>query len=110
MTAQFWPDEIDISDGKDVVQPDWRKFSTLSKYWDKAEKRTESESEFIKLMVWAIFCGLHRKAIEGFVNGQAKIRLEDLEPEYVKHKFEESLFDSEYDSYADLRNRYIAEK
>jgi|SRR5690554_1996420 len=107
-TAKFWPTEIDISDGKQVEPPDWGQFDNLSKLWDLTEEKTKSESKLINLMVWAIFCGLHKKAIENHLNGTKKVSLTELNFEYVKYKFEEGLFDSESYYYTE-KEKYLTE-
>jgi len=107
-TKTFWPSEIDISDGT-MVEIGSGKFPNLSKSWNKAELKTENESEFIKLMVWGIFCTYHKKAIENFHKGITKVSLTELNKEYTKYKFEESLLDTESDYYSELRKDYITE-
>lgn len=108
-TIDFWQTEIDISDGKQVEPPNWGQFDNLSKTWNLTEDKTKSESELIKLMVWGIFCAYHKKAIENFQNGITKVLLTELDIEYTKYKFEESLFDTQSDYYAELRKEYITE-
>ena len=84
-------------------------FKILSEFWDNAELKAENESEFIKLMVWWIFCAYHKKAIDNFQNGKMTVSLTELEMEYLKYKFEESLLDTEFDEYAELRAEYKAD-
>ncbi|MEP0211803.1 MAG: hypothetical protein ABJD66_01215 [Cellulophaga sp.] len=108
LTTKYYPSEIDISDGKTVVK-DGGNFKTLSESWDNAELKTENESEFIKLMVWGIFCAYHKKAIENFLNGEKTVSLTELDMEYLKYKFEESLLDTEFENYAELRTEYKTE-
>ena len=107
-TKTFWPSEIDISDGT-MVEIGSGKFPNLSKSWNNAELKTENESEFIKLMVWGIFCAYHKKAIENFIDGKKIVSLSELNMEYLKYKFEESLLDTEFDNYAELRTEYKTE-
>ncbi len=94
LTIKFYPSEIDISDGKNVVNGGGN-FKTLSESWDEAELKTENESDFIKLMVWGIFCAYHKKAIDKFLNGKKKVSLIELDMEYLKDKFEKSLLNTE---------------
>ena len=108
LTTKYYPSEIDISDGE-MVEQGSGSFNRLSKYWDNAELKTENESDFIKLMVWGIFCACHKKAIENFMNGKKTVSLTELDMEYLKYKFEESFLDKEYDYYADLRAEYQSE-
>ena len=107
LTIKYYPSEIDISDGKDVVKGSGN-FKTLSESWNDAELKTENESDFIKLMVWGIFCAYHKKAIDKFLNGTKKVSLIELDMEYLKYKFEESLLVTESENYAKLRMEYKA--
>ena len=104
-TISFWPLEVGISDGS-LVDSDSGKFPELTRYWEKAEFQTESQSDFKKIMVWAIYCAFHKKATKNFQKGKSKVLLEELNMEYLKTKFEESLLDEEIDHYADLRTEY----
>ncbi|MCG8803988.1 hypothetical protein [Tenacibaculum finnmarkense] len=108
LTIKYYPSEIDISDGTMVVKGGGN-FKTLSELWDNAELKSENESDFIKLMVWGIFCAYHKKAIENFMNGKKTVSLTELDMEYLKYKFEESLLDTEYDYYNELRTEYKTE-
>ncbi len=108
LTIKYYPSEIDISDGK-MVEKGGGNFKKLSELWDEAELKTEKESDFIKLMVWAIYCGYHKKAIDNFMNGKKTVSLNEIDVEYLKYKFEESLLDTEYNYYAELRKEYKTE-
>ena len=108
LTIKYYPSEIDISDGKTVVKGVGN-FKTLSESWNDAELKTENESDFIKLMVWGIFCAYHKKAIDKFINGKKTVSLTELDMEYLKYKFEESLLDKEFENYAELRTEYKTE-
>ncbi|PJB18607.1 MAG: hypothetical protein CO117_07710 [Flavobacteriaceae bacterium CG_4_9_14_3_um_filter_33_16] len=108
LTTKYYPSEIDISDGK-MVEIGHGKFQTLSESWDNAELKTENESDFIKLMVWGIFCAYHKKAIDNFLHGKKTVSLTELDMEYLKYKFEESLLDTEFENYAELRTEYKTE-
>ncbi|SDH81985.1 hypothetical protein [Winogradskyella thalassocola] len=108
LTIKYYPSEINISDGKNVVKVGG-KFKKLSESWNEAELKTKKESDFIKLMVWGIFCGYHKKAIDNFMNGKKTVSLNELDMEYLKYKFEESLLDTKDDYYAELRTDYKTE-
>ena len=108
LTIKYYPSEIDISDGK-MVEKGSGKFKKLSESWNEAELKTEKESDFIKLMVWGIFCGYHKKSIDNFMNGKKTVSLDELDMEYLKYKFEESLLDTEDNYYAELRTEYKTE-
>ena len=104
-SIKFWPSEIDISDGT-ITDIDSGKFPMLSESWNKAELKTENESEFIQLMVWGIYCAYHKKAIEKFQNKETSVSLTEIDTEYLRYKFEESLFNKETDYYKELRSEY----
>jgi hypothetical protein len=108
LTIKYYPSEIDISDAT-MVSKGGGNFKTLSEFWDNAELKTENESNFIKLMVWGIFCAYHKKAIDYFKNGKMTVSLNELDMEYLKYKFEESLLDTELENYAELRTEYKTE-
>ncbi len=105
VAIKFWPSEVDIQDGK-KVENNGGYFSTLSKIWDQAEIKTEGEPELIQLMIWSIFCGYHKKAVENYQKGIKNVFLTELDSDYIKSKFEESLFDSESDYYAEIKKEY----
>lgn len=107
-TTKYYPSKIDISDGK-TVEKDSGSFKTLSESWENAELKAENESDFIKLMVWGIFCAYHKKAIDNFLNGKRTVSVTELDMKYLKYKFEESLLDTEFDNYAELRTEYKTE-
>lgn len=90
-TIKYYPSEIDISDGT-LVGKDGGNFKILSKFWDNAELKTENEPEYVKLMVWGIFCALHKKAIVNFLKGIKTVNISELDMKYLKFKFKESLF------------------
>lgn len=101
----FWPLEVDISDGQNV-EFDGGYFPMLSKTWRQVEIKTANEPEIMQLMVWAIFCAYHKRAIENYQNGIQKVFLTELDLNYVKSKFEESLFDNESNYYVEIRKKY----
>ncbi len=84
-------------------------FDILLNIWDITVEKTESESEFIKIMVWGMFCGLHNQAMEHNILGKNKVALAELDIDYVKYKFEESLFDPEYKYYKEIQPEYNPE-
>ena len=105
LTIKYYPSEIDISNAT-MVEKDSGYFKTLSESWDIAELKTNNESGFIKLMIWGIFCAYHKKAIDNFQSGKMTVSLIELDMEYLKYKFEESLLDTEFENYAELRAKY----
>ncbi|EZH73419.1 hypothetical protein ATO12_15885 [Aquimarina atlantica] len=102
----FWIPEIDISDGQSVGN-NGGYFPALSKMWDQAEIKAVDEPELIHLMIWAIFCGYHKKAVENFQNEIKKVFLAELDQGYIKNRFEESLFDNGSNDYNEVKKEYI---
>ena len=107
-TVKYYPSEIDISDGK-MVEKGSGNFKTLSDFWNEAELKAENKSDFIKPMVWGIFCAYHKKAIDNFLNEKRTVSLTELDINYLKFKFEESLLDTEFEHYTKLRTEYNTE-
>lgn len=54
-------------------------------------------------MVWGIFCAYHKNAIDSFLNGEKTVSLSELDMKYLKYTFDESLLDTEFENYAELR-------
>jgi hypothetical protein len=67
-------------------------FPTLSAVWDKAEDHSATWSDWHKIMVWAVFCGLHKQAIESLQSGDARIYKSKIDKVYVEKRFSESLY------------------
>lgn len=90
---KYWPVEIDISDGKIIVETAGFRSDNLSKSWDIAEERSANEWE--SLMAWIIFGALHeaskRKYMEGksLVNVSEAIELPALQKSYLEALQEE---------------------
>lgn len=100
-----WPHEIDISDGE-LREGGGGYFPTLSKVWDIAEKDALHLSDFRQIMIWAIFCGLHKKAVVDFESGDQLISKADIDLVYVERKFSESALNGgRY--YKQVRNLYV---
>jgi len=88
---RFWPSWIPISDGK-LMTGGGGLFPQLSGLLDVAEAHAEAWSEAHQLMVWAVFCALHKDAVTSFKAGQGWIAKSDLDMRYLRQKYEESLF------------------
>ncbi len=97
-TVKYWPNEILISDAH-LVDSDSGSFPTLSKLWDEVEYKTATLGIWTDLMVWAIFCGLHKLAIDRHQKQELKILTTDVDLEYVKRKFEENFFQDYYQDF-----------
>ncbi|CAM4419945.1 hypothetical protein [Pseudoalteromonas ostreae] len=100
-TKLIWASKINIADGTLSETGDY--FPQLSSEWDLAQERVTSLNEFNDLMVWAIFCGLHKLAIETLKAGGTEIYIKNINRGYVEFKFSESLKNYE----KRLRNSYI---
>jgi hypothetical protein len=90
-SARFWPATIDISDGE-LREGGGGYFPILSKACTNAEDYALSWSEWHQVMVWAIFCGLHKQAVQAFGTGQKIIHRDEMDKSYVEFKFSESIF------------------
>lgn len=89
--SRFWPATIDISDG-DLREAGGGYFPDLSRANAIAEEHASHWSEWHQVMVWAIFCGLHRQAIRAFGAGVKTISRNEIDQSYVESKFSESIF------------------
>lgn len=90
-TRLLWPREIEISDGE-LRSDNGGYFPQLSKVWDQAEERAELWSDWHQLMVWCIFCGLHKLACESLEKKEVSISIQHIDKRYVQSKFKENLF------------------
>jgi predicted transport protein len=107
IASNYYPLSINIADGKEVDK-DSGNFHCLSESWREVEIKTNNEPEYIKLMIWAIFCGLHKLSIEKFKIGEKIISLNQIDKNYVAYKFEESFFDNGNKNIVEnLKNKYI---
>jgi hypothetical protein len=95
-SLRFWPEDIDISDGK--VFSEGGTFPQLSRHWRLAEEHAGKWSEWHQLAVWAIFCAIHLKARNELTNGNFRLAKSNIDLSYVQQKFAENLLrqDSSY--------------
>jgi len=105
-TARFWPSSIDISDGE-LREGGGGYFPKLSKHCANAEDYAAHWSDWHQVMVWAIFCGLHRKAVHSFKAGEKTIRRDEIDKAYVEFKFSESIFSNEPSYPRQFRKSYV---
>lgn len=91
LTIKYFPSEIDISDGK-ILENGAESFNTLFESWQDAESKAENDSNIMQLMVWNIFCTIHKKAIENFSKGKKTVSISELDMKYLKKRVEENLF------------------
>ncbi|MCY9844505.1 hypothetical protein [Vibrio caribbeanicus] len=105
-TRLLWPREIEISDGE--LRPDnGGCFPQLSKVWDQAEARAESWSDWHQLMVWCIFCGLHKLARESLKRNVDSISIQNIDKRYVQGTFQENLFSNGCSYGRQMRRAYV---
>jgi hypothetical protein len=97
-TKLLWKSDISIVGGK-LLESNGGFFPELNKAWDEAELRAELWSEWHQLMVWAIYCALHKLACESLSIGKETIKLADVDVGYVEWKFSESLFSNTRPTY-----------
>ena len=81
-TKLLWPRKIEISDGE-LRSDNGGFFPQLSKVWDQAEERAESWSDWHQLMVWCIFCGLHKLSRESLERNETSVSIQDIDKGYV---------------------------
>ncbi|MGL1888204.1 MAG: hypothetical protein OCD76_16935 [Reichenbachiella sp.] len=105
-TLEYWPTEISIEDGKDIEGTSGN-FKTLSQVWRSVEQKTETESEAINLMVWAIFAGFHKAATTEFLKGTKTISPSHIDINYVAHKFDECLDDPDNTRFENVQSVYV---
>ncbi|MEL0633997.1 hypothetical protein V6237_14530 [Pseudoalteromonas carrageenovora] len=100
-TKLIWASKINITGG--TLSENGGYFAQLSAEWDLAEERASSLNQFNELMVWAIFCGLHKLAIETLKLGGNEVSIKNVDRFYVQYKFAESLKNYE----RALKNSYV---
>lgn len=79
----YWPELIDISDGKFVPETNGFKFERLSKAWDGAESKAKG-NEWSELSAWIIFRLLHKIAENKFNSKIVVLRPSELSVESFK--------------------------
>ena len=90
-TLELWPKEIEISNGK-IYSAETAYFEDLSKIWTSVEDKANGLSEYHQIMVWAIFNGTHKLAIESFTQRKFTIKVSKVDKNYVQQRFADSLF------------------
>ena len=85
-TIRLFPEIIDISDG--CLEGKKSFFSKrLSDAWHNAEVLSDSESEDVNFMIWAIYCELHKRSIENFKNGIMSVSLSELSDDKISRRY-----------------------
>ncbi|WP_196159278.1 hypothetical protein [Reinekea sp. G2M2-21] len=105
-TRLLWQREIEISDGK-ILSGNGGTFPQLNIAWAQAEERATSLSEWHQLMVWAIFCGLHKLARESFARHEVHIGIQQIDKRYVQSKFRGNLFSNGCGYGRQMRRAYV---
>ena|SRR2546425_646711 len=107
-SLRFWPVQIEIADGE--LQPGGGGiFPALSRAWDFAEECAGSWSEWHQLMVWAIYCALHKRACQAAANSQITVLKSEIDRAYLEHKYSESLLSSKSTYPRHMRRSYLRE-
>ena len=103
-TIVYFPNEIDISDGKYIEDSDGYYFGSLSNAWNMAEPRAENKWQ--DLLIWTIFGYLHKKARSLFNSKESEIMtlptvidIEDLEKDFLS--------DLQEEGYEDMLKEYL---
>lgn len=91
----FWPNTIDISDGKFIEETNGFYLKNLSSAWNKAEELASNEWQ--DLMVWTLFKMIHTKAEENFKKGVLYVDIQSLDLEELKSKYLEDLQEEYYE-------------
>lgn len=97
---RLWPETIDISDGE-LLPGDGGLFPNLSSIWEGVERKTEAEGEIESLMTWAVFCGLHERAIELRKKKVLVLDKRTIDLAVVREMFNESFYlpENEYQTF-----------
>lgn len=90
---QFFPEIIDISDGKEITETSGFYSANLSDIWNSAEDKTLNNSE--QYFVWAFYSVIHKYSKEFFKNGIGKIKLSEIEKTEIKKKYFEVIEEAE---------------
>ncbi len=85
----LWPDEIDISDGKEEDNGVF--FQKLSSVWNEVEVKAKLMGEWYDLMTWVIFSNFHNMAKIQLKEGRKTIRKTEIETDKVKNDLIQNL-------------------
>jgi hypothetical protein len=96
-SIELWPDEVDISDGKEVGNGIL--FKRLSSVWNAVEVKAKLKGEWYDLMTWIIFANLHDIAKQQIIKNRSTIKKAHLNIDKVKHDLVENL---QMDEYSDM--------
>ena len=100
---KYWPTEIDVSDGKEVIETNGFLSNNLSSTWNEAEENA-NKNEWDEIAIWIIFGLLHISARVNFKKGIHKIYLSEINYEEFKIK----LFDAlQYEGYELMLSEYL---
>ena len=91
----FWPEEIDISGGKQIEETDGFYSENLSNAWNLAEDSSRNEWE--ALMIWVMYQELHKKAAFFHEKGKPNLLVNDLDLSDLEQKYHEALKEEGYE-------------
>ena len=101
-TLQYWPENIDISDGKLIKETNGFYSNNLSITWSKAEELAAT-NKWTSLMVWVIYKAIHRKATELFPEKRF-ISVNSMDIFVIEKSYLEAL---QEDGYEEMLSEYI---
>lgn len=101
---EYWPEDIDISDGKYFEEDNGFGSSNLSRTWNKVEIEVGETDEWKALMVWTIFTVLHDVAIESYLKDIYTIKIKEIDTKKFKNRFLEHL---KVEGYENMLKEYV---
>jgi hypothetical protein len=100
----FWPDSIDIADGKFIEEISGFRSGNLTKAWDDAEHKSLGD-DWSELGVWVIYGLLHQKAKRDFEHKMFNLSPSQLNRDEFKKSLLEALREEGYEQMlADISN------
>jgi hypothetical protein len=103
----FWPEVIDISDGK-LTGGDGAHFGQLSSICRDVEVKASLVDSWQEIMSWAIFCGFHKLASARLRSGDKRsVKLSEIDIGYVQERFAQSLYREDSDWPSTMKEQYV---
>jgi hypothetical protein len=90
---KFFPEKIDIADGKKIKETNGFLFFNLSQIWNNAQTLTRSQAE--DYFVWAYFKVLHRKAKKDFKNKKVLTKTTEIEKSKLEKEYKNVIQEAE---------------
>ncbi len=94
-SISFWPNSIDLSDGKLIEETNGFYSENLSSAWDKAEELASNEWQ--SLMVWTFYQELHKKAVESFKANRFYLNIDSIDMAMLKQSYLNALKEEGYE-------------